>query len=226
MSHASDAKTLPITVIIPTRNEAANLGACLRSLKGFAQVVVVDSQSTDDTVAVAHAAGAEVHQFHYSGGWPKKRQWALENLEIRSPWTLLLDADERMTAALGIVDRGRQGLAAKYRDKLQERIAELLGPKGAALDAGRLEQEVALFADKADIEEEIIRLRAHLSRLNDILSDESDEGKGRALEFLNQEILREVNTIGSKSRDLDIITQVLELKNLAESMKEQTANIE
>lgn len=133
---------------------------------------------------------------------------------------------ERMTAALGIVDRGRQGLAAKYRDKLQERIAELLGPKGAALDAGRLEQEVALFADKADIEEEIIRLRAHLSRLNDILSDESDEGKGRALEFLNQEILREVNTIGSKSRDLDIITQVLELKNLAESMKEQTANIE
>ena len=100
MSHASDAKTLPITVIIPTRNEAANLGACLRSLKGFAQVVVVDSQSTDDTVAVAHAAGAEVHQFHYSGGWPKKWQWALENLEIRSPWTLLLDADERMTAAL------------------------------------------------------------------------------------------------------------------------------
>ncbi|MCC6545941.1 glycosyltransferase family 2 protein [Candidatus Sumerlaeota bacterium] len=93
-------RKLPITVIIPTRNEAANLAACLSRLKGFDQVVIVDSQSGDDTTKVAHDGGAEVHQFHYRGGWPKKRQWALENLEIRNPWTLLLDADECMTSAL------------------------------------------------------------------------------------------------------------------------------
>ncbi|MCC6547609.1 YicC family protein [Candidatus Sumerlaeota bacterium] len=133
---------------------------------------------------------------------------------------------ERMNAALEVVDKGRSGLVQKYQEKLHERIAELLGPKGATLDAGRLEQEVALFADRADIEEEMIRLRAHLARLSGILASDTDEGKGRALEFLNQEILREVNTIGSKSRDIDIVSQVLELKNLAESMKEQTANIE
>ncbi|MEO8376146.1 MAG: glycosyltransferase family 2 protein [Candidatus Sumerlaeota bacterium] len=93
-------RKLPITVIIPTRNEAANLGACLRSVKDFAQVIVVDSQSTDGTVEISEQAGAEVHQFNYDGGWPKKRQWAMENLPIRNPWTLLLDADERTTAPL------------------------------------------------------------------------------------------------------------------------------
>ena len=91
---------LPVTVIIPTRNEAENLPECLRSVRHFAQVIVVDSQSTDGTAALAEQAGAEVHQFHYRGGWPKKRQWALENLPIHNNWVLLLDADERVTPAL------------------------------------------------------------------------------------------------------------------------------
>jgi hypothetical protein len=93
-------RRLPITVIIPTRNEAENLAACLRSVAAFDQVIVVDSGSTDETPAIAREHGAEVHQFVYTGGWPKKRQWAMDTLPIRNQWTLLLDADERVTPAL------------------------------------------------------------------------------------------------------------------------------
>lgn len=93
-------RKLPITVIVPVRNEAGNLGPCLESVRGFDQVIVVDSGSTDETAAIAQSHGAEVHQFRYTGGWPKKRQWAMETLAIRNRWTLLLDADERVTTAL------------------------------------------------------------------------------------------------------------------------------
>jgi uncharacterized protein (TIGR00255 family) len=120
----------------------------------------------------------------------------------------------------------RQQVVEKYSERLHERLEELLGPKGAALDPGRLEQEVAIFADKADINEEIQRLTAHLTRMEDLLKPDNRSAKGRALDFLNQEILRETNTIGSKARDLSITGHVLELKNLVENMKEQIANVE
>ncbi|MGQ0633598.1 MAG: glycosyltransferase family 2 protein [Planctomycetaceae bacterium] len=86
---------VPLSVLIPVRNEARNLGRCLAPLAGWAdEIIVVDSNSTDDTVALAEAAGARVLQFRYSGGWPKKRQWALDTHDWRNPWVLLLDADE------------------------------------------------------------------------------------------------------------------------------------
>jgi glycosyltransferase involved in cell wall biosynthesis len=86
--------TLPVTVVIAVRNEAANLPQCLKSIATMERVVVVDSGSTDETCHIAEKYGAEVWQFQYGGGYPKKRQWALENVKITSPWVLLLDADE------------------------------------------------------------------------------------------------------------------------------------
>src|SRR5271165_803403 len=91
---------LPITVIIPVRNEAHNLARCLQALRGTGEVYVVDSQSTDETCAIAESCGAKVVQFHYHGGWPKKRQWAMDSLPIAHDWILLLDADEVLTAEL------------------------------------------------------------------------------------------------------------------------------
>jgi len=132
----------------------------------------------------------------------------------------------QMRACHSAVAEFRHQVVERYRQKLQDRIADLLGPKGINLDSGRLEQEVALFADKADLSEEVTRLGAHLDRLEELLSSAGGEARGRALDFLNQEILREINTIGSKGRDLEITRQVLELKNHAESMKEQIANVE
>jgi glycosyltransferase involved in cell wall biosynthesis len=85
----------PVSVLIPTYNEENNLPRCLEPLEGWAdEIVIVDSQSTDDTIAIAEEAGAEVVQFHYDGGWPKKRQWVLDNYDFRNEWILLLDADE------------------------------------------------------------------------------------------------------------------------------------
>jgi glycosyltransferase involved in cell wall biosynthesis len=93
-------KVLPVTVCIPVRNEARNLPGCLESLGDhFAEVVVVDSQSTDSTRAIAAAAGAEVLEFRWDGTFPKKRNWAIRNHCWKTPWVLFLDADERVTPA-------------------------------------------------------------------------------------------------------------------------------
>lgn len=97
---SAGAPTLPVSVIVPVRNEARNLARCLESLGGAGEVYVVDSGSTDNTVAIAQSYGAKVVQFHYAGGWPKKRQWAMDTLPLAYDWILLLDADEAMTPEL------------------------------------------------------------------------------------------------------------------------------
>ncbi len=99
---------IPVTVIIPTRNEARHLGRCLEAARLCAEIYVVDSQSADETVEIARAFGAKVVQFHYGGGWPKKRQWALDSLSIENEWVLLLDADEIVTRELA--DEVRQAI--------------------------------------------------------------------------------------------------------------------
>jgi glycosyltransferase involved in cell wall biosynthesis len=89
-----------ITILIPTKNEARNVRDCIESVRWADQVFVIDSNSTDGTAEIAAAAGAQVVQFNYSGGWPKKKNWALQNLPIRTQWTMILDADERVTPEL------------------------------------------------------------------------------------------------------------------------------
>jgi glycosyltransferase involved in cell wall biosynthesis len=82
------------------RDEAKNLPRCLQALRDVGEVYVIDSQSTDETVEIARSHGAQVVQFHYQGGWPKKRQWAMNTLPIAHDWILLLDADEVLTPEL------------------------------------------------------------------------------------------------------------------------------
>jgi glycosyltransferase involved in cell wall biosynthesis len=94
------SSTIPVSVILVARNEARNLPRCLQALRDFGEVYVVDSQSTDETVEIARSNGAKVVQFHYRGGWPKKRQWAMDTLPITHDWILLLDADEIVDAKL------------------------------------------------------------------------------------------------------------------------------
>jgi glycosyltransferase involved in cell wall biosynthesis len=93
-------EVLPVSVIIPVRNEAKNLPRCLLALRDVAEVYVIDSQSTDETVEIARAYGGKAVQFHYQGGWPKKRQWAMDRLPLANDWILLLDADEVLTPEL------------------------------------------------------------------------------------------------------------------------------
>jgi glycosyltransferase involved in cell wall biosynthesis len=92
--------SLPVTVIVAARNEAANLPRCLESLRTAREVYVIDSQSNDATAQIAQSYGAHVVQFHYQGGWPKKRQWAMESLPLAYEWIFLVDADEALTPEL------------------------------------------------------------------------------------------------------------------------------
>ena len=85
---------LPVTVLVATKNEEANIGRCLAALSPARRVIVIDSHSVDSTVQISIEGGAEVVQFEYCGGYPKKLQWALDNLKIETPWVLLVDADE------------------------------------------------------------------------------------------------------------------------------------
>src|ERR1700680_4279514 len=100
LANAAAAGKLPVSVIIPVRNEAKNLPRCLQALRDVGEVYVIDSQSADETVEIARSHGAQVVQFHYQGGWPKKRQWAINTLPIAHDWILLLDADEVFTPEL------------------------------------------------------------------------------------------------------------------------------
>jgi len=111
----------PVSVIIPVRNEAHNLRRCLEAVRNMGQVYVIDSQSTDATIEIAREFGAKVVQFHYRGGWPKKRQWAMDTLEFAYDWILLLDADEVMTLELEaeIGQAIRDDRVAGYRICLQ-----------------------------------------------------------------------------------------------------------
>jgi len=102
------AGSLPVSVIIPVRNEARNLPRCLAALRGIDDIYVIDSQSTDESIEIARTHGVKAVQFHYQGGWPKKRQWAMETLPFRYDWVLLLDADEILTPEL--VEEIRQAI--------------------------------------------------------------------------------------------------------------------
>lgn len=110
----------------------------------------------------------------------------------------------------------------EYRDKLTQRVQELLGE--VEVDGSKLVNEVAFFADRASIAEELVRLRSHLAQMGDIL--QSGDAIGRKLDFLVQEMNREINTIGSKANDLTINRYVVEVKSELEKIREQIQNLE
>ncbi len=89
---------MPVSVIVPIKNEAQNLPRCLASVAWVDEIFVVDSQSTDGSQRIAEGFGARVVQFEFNGTWPKKKNWALENLPFRNEWVFILDADEAMPA--------------------------------------------------------------------------------------------------------------------------------
>ena len=111
----------------------------------------------------------------------------------------------------------------EYRKKLNERIAALL-EEPAIIDQDRLAMEVAVYADKSSIDEELTRMNSHIAQFRSII--EEDGAIGRKLDFLIQEFNREVNTIGSKSSDSIIVNKVVDLKSEIEKIREQVQNIE
>jgi len=113
-------------------------------------------------------------------------------------------------------------VADDYQKRLSERIRELT--EGMECDESRLIQEVAIMAEKSDITEEIVRFKSHIKQFGDMLN--SDTAIGRKMDFLFQEMHREINTIGSKSNDLTISGNVIEIKTELAKLREQVQNIE
>jgi len=125
---------------------------------------------------------------------------------------------------MGKIEEKSKAVVKEYKLKLQDRVNELLKDINIQIDDTRLMTEVAVFADKASIDEELVRFKSHVNQLKQTL--QLDEPIGKKLDFIVQEMNRETNTIGSKANDLDISQSVIELKNEIEKVREQIQNIE
>ncbi len=122
-----------------------------------------------------------------------------------------------------VADRGPE-VVASYQKRLTDRIQAMVLAHGVTIEPKDLIREVALFAERADISEEIVRLRAHLAQYIDVIHE--PESAGRKLEFVVQEMGREVNTIGSKANDVEIGRHVVEIKGVLEKIRELIQNVE
>jgi len=134
-----------------------------------------------------------------------------------------------LVSRLGLIAGFLEGIGGRapqvvldYQKRLTDRVRELTG--GLVVDEARLLQEVAIMAEKSDITEEIVRFRSHIDQFTDLLAGE--DGAGRKIDFLIQEMGREINTIGSKSGDAEISRSVIEIKSELAKLREQVQNIE
>jgi uncharacterized protein (TIGR00255 family) len=117
-------------------------------------------------------------------------------------------------------------VVAMYQERLRARINALLADAGAAVRDEDLLREVAVYAERSDIAEEVTRLQSHLEQFRGIIDERAGEPAGRTLDFLSQEMLREANTIASKSADSEISRRIVEIKGAIDRIKEQAANVE
>jgi len=150
---------------------------------------------------------------------------SLLKMREREGKVLVVDIRKRVKKIQKLIDKiGKYSKSSPldYKDKFLQKIKDLTD--GLNVDEGRIELEAAIFTEKTDITEEIIRLKSHLIQFDDLLN--SDESVGRKMDFLTQEINREVNTIGSKTNDIEVTSLVVLLKSELEKIREQARNIE
>jgi glycosyltransferase involved in cell wall biosynthesis len=182
-------KKLPVTVLIAARNEEVNIARCLTSLAPAERVLVIDSHSTDNTAQISREQGAEVHEFLYQGGYPKKRQWALEQIPIYTEWIFLVDADEVIPAELWteisdvigrddaadayLITKGFHFLGRRFRSGGFSHAAVLLFRRGRA----NFERLFAMPADSQDMEvHERLLVKGSIRKLKTSLIHEDFKG--------------------------------------------------
>lgn len=150
---------------------------------------------------------------------------AIDAMRTREGEALEIDLKARRSQVAewtGQISARTPQVVAEYRQKLKTRLEQLL--EGTELDESRLAQEIALMADRSDVTEELVRLASHFNQFDEALM--LSEPVGRKLDFLMQEMNREVNTIGSKSNDAELTTLVIRIKAEMEKMREQVQNVE
>ncbi len=184
-------------------------------VSGFRDILAVEEPAEED----AQAAWGEVRAAL------EVALQALEAMRTAEGEALARELGARLGEVAGQVAQVRRRapeVVAAYRERLAQRIAALLD--GRAMDPGRLEQEVALLADRSDISEECARLESHLDQFRAILDEPGPQG--RRLDFLCQEIHREANTLGAKACDAAMAQVVVAIKTEVERLREQVQNVE
>lgn len=165
--------------------------------------------------------------------WPTVEQAVLEALlhfdEFRQTEGASMRDDlarqcATITAEVDSVSQRAPEVVAQYRQKLLDRLTRAVEEAGVTIEDRDVIREVALFADRCDINEEITRLRSHLEQFDRFLN--SDQSLGRKLEFLGQEMFREINTIGSKANNVEVAHSVVEMKSAIERIREVLQNVE
>jgi len=193
---------------------------------GLDQEIQLDSLLQMKDVVVAKPAEIDMEQVKH--GLQEALVQALDPLEVmrsREGETIEADFQQRIALLgryLDDVEKRAPDLVEEHRNRLEDNLNRML--KDVAMDESRLAQEVALFAEKSDITEEIVRTRSHLGQFREYMSQ--DDAVGRRLDFLIQEINREVNTIGSKTSDSFVARVVVEMKAELEKLREQVQNVE
>lgn len=226
--------------LTPQDNISVNQGvaqAYLNAARQLAETLKLDYQPRLETILAfngvveADDAGNAPEQV-----WPRLQEMLDESLQnliamktsegerLMTELNALLD---KMLAATEAIEPLRDVVVTEYREKLLARIQEW--EKAPDLDPNRVAQEIAFFADRSDIQEEMVRLKSHIQQFREILNENQGgdyQAVGRRLDFLCQELFREANTIGSKSSSLAITQKALELKGTIEQLREQVQNIE
>ena len=196
---------------------------------GWAGDVRIDSILSLPGV-VAENAG---HRLDAETVWPlveRTLSEALQNLsQMRAEEGAAMGRDlhancQALAADLDQIEQRAPLVVEAYRKRLLERLNKLLEEFGLEVQPADVVREVGLFTDRSDISEEIVRLRSHLQQFEAIARTE--QGNGRKLEFVIQEMLRETNTIGSKANDADIARHVVEIKTAIERLREMIQNVE
>jgi len=148
----------------------------------------------------------------------------LQEMKEREGQAMQSDIQQRLSSCGNIVnsiEKLSQAEPERFRDRLQERFSQLT--EGVEINPERLEQEIALLADRLDISEEVVRFRTHLEHMDEIMSQRE---VGKKAEFMMQELNREVNTMASKSNHAEISQSSVEIKSELEKVREQLQNIE
>jgi uncharacterized protein (TIGR00255 family) len=171
--------------------------------------------------------------FNPEGDWPifeRVLEQALTKLQTmrqeegRAMAQELLQYRDQIAVELASIRERSPGVVAAYRDRLHDRVRNLLAELDVEIDRSDLIKEVSVFAERSDIAEEATRLASHLDQFQEILNE--PESPGRKLEFLTQEMAREANTIGSKASDVVISRHVVEIKGILEKIRELVQNVE
>ncbi len=194
------------------------LSAELGSLLRLPEMLLSDQQPDAEAAEAAMQCGREAVLAALEQLQQMRRREGEAMLTAISGW---LDQTEQLR---GQIAHQAAQLPDQYRQRLLTRIQEALGPATASVSSSDLLREVCLYADRYDIQEELMRLGSHLDQFRQMLNGEP--GQGRKLDFMVQELFREVNTIGSKISDSQITLWVVELKTTIEQIRELVQNVE